>query len=458
MSKRFDYEYIVIGGGTTGIVAARQLAEAGRKVALIEQDKWGGSGLLEDVPRKVLLNVAHTYADAVASCRMGISSSNLRYNYPTVQHFAEKVLSKASLTRKNLEEKGITCIRGKAHFVGSYDVAVEGQGQISASKFLIATGASMSQESIAGLDTVEYLTPKTSFEVEKPPKAVLVVGGGAGGCEIAQYFAELGAKVVIVEMKDRLLPMLDEEVGQVMEQYLTKRLGVRVFTQTKVIALEKDKVSKRVVFLRGGQEKTVRVETIALATGRSANTDLGLKNAGVKFDKNGIVVDRTLQTSARNIWAAGDVLGGPSSTERTTYTAEVAVLNMLGKGGKTFVNYSGFMEVVDTNPQVASVGATEAELKGKTRKYRKTVVPLSATPAATFYDFKIGFLKILADGQGKVLGASMIGPHAADALQEIGLSIRHGLPLVQIASTPHVDSEWNNLVKIASKKLLTMAK
>lgn len=454
MSKRFDYEYIVIGGGTAGVVAAGQLAEAGRKVALVEQDKWGGTDYAFDIPRKTLLNVAHSYAEAVADSRMGLSSANLRYNYPTIQHYKEKIVGKTAITKKSLEEKGIVCIRGKAHFVGNYDVAIEGQGQISASKFLITTGASPSSEGITGLDSVKYLTPKDALETERPPKAVLIVGGGANGCEMAQFFAELGAKVVIVEMADRLLPTVDEEVGQVMEQYLSRRLGVKVFTQTKVIALEKDKVSKRVVFLRGGQEKTIRVETIILATGTAANTDLGLKNAGVSFDKNGIIVDKTLQTSARNIWAAGDVIGGISSTERASYTAEVAVLNMLGKG-KTFVNYSGFMDVVNTDPQIASVGLTENDLKKKSRKYRKALVPLSAATVAATRDFKIGFIKLLADSQGRVVGASMIAPNAADVLQELALAIRHNLPLIQIASTPHVNDEWNNLVKIVARKLLT---
>lgn len=454
MSKRFDYEYMIIGGGTAGITAAQRLAAAGRKIALVEQDKWGGYGYSYDLPQKILTAVAHKYAKMVAASRMGISSANLRYNYPTIQHFKEKIVSKKAVTRKDLEEMGITCIRGKAHFVGAYDVAIEGQGQISASKFLIATGSIPADDGITGLANVEHLTPQSALELEKPPKAVLVVGGGASGCETAQYFAELGAKVVIVEAKNRLLPMLDEEIGQVMEQYLSRRLGIKVFTQTKVLALEKDKVSKRVVFLRGGQEKTLRVETIVVATGTKPNTDLGLKNAGVKFTENGITTDKTLQTTARNIWAAGDVLGGPSSVDRASYTAEVAILNMLGHG-KTFINYSGYIEVINTYPQIASVGMTEDELKKKSRKFRKAVVPLSATSASEIEDFRIGFIKILVDGQGKILGASVVGPHSAVILQELALAIRHNLPLVQIASTPHVCDEWSNLVKIAAKKLLT---
>lgn len=454
MGKRFDYEYMVIGGGTAGIKAAKQLAEAGRKVALIEQEKWGGLGASEDIPRKTLTRLGHIYAKTIEASRMGFSSANLRYNYPTMQHYKDKIVAKAAITRKELEEKGITCIRGKAHFVGNYDVAIEGQGQVSASKFLITTGTIQNTDDITGLDTVNYLVPKTAMEVERPPKAVLIVGGGATGCELAQFFAELGAKVVIVEKEARLLPGMDEEIGQVLEQYLSKRLGIKVFTQTKVIALEKDKVSNRVVFLRGGQEKTVRVETIVLATGNKANTDLGLKNAGVSFDKNGIIVDKTLQTSARNIWAAGDVIGGNSSTDRAEYTAEVAVLNMLGRG-KTFVNYSGFMDIVDTCPQIASIGINEDDLKKKNRKYKKALVPLSATAAAVTSDYKIGFIKVLIDNQGKVLGASMIGPHATDILQEFALVIRHGIPIVQIASTPHPGSEWANIVKIVARKILT---
>ncbi|MBQ8984892.1 NAD(P)/FAD-dependent oxidoreductase [Candidatus Saccharibacteria bacterium] len=454
MGKRFDFEYIVIGGGVAGIAAAMKLAKAKRKVALIEQNKWGGANVnSRDVPQKALFHFSHLYAEAIAGSKFGISSNNLRYNYPSVARWRDIAIAKSTPKKKDLEAAGVVCLKGKAHFVGPNDIAV-GDGQISANKFIIATGSEMAENNISGLDTTPYLTPETALTVERPPKAVLIVGGGASGCEIVNYYAELGAKVVIVEMKNKLLPREDAEVSELVEQYFDKKLGVKVFTKTRVVALEKDKHGSKVVFSRNGSERAVRVETIVLATGSKPATDLGLPNAKVSFDKTGIVVDRTLQTSARNIFAIGDVIGGDSSTERAIYTAEIATLNMLERN-KTYINFDGFIRTVDTYPQIASVGMTEKEIAKKAKKYKKVLVPLSATQAATTSDFKIGFLKMIADNQGKIISATAVSPDAALVLQEVALAIRHKLPLTQVASTPHPSGSWAELVKIAAKQLLS---
>ena len=454
MGKRFDFEYIVIGGGVAGTTAALRLAKAKRKVALIEQNKWGGAGTTSrDVPQKALFSFSHLYARAVAGNRFGISSANLRYNYPTITHWKDKAVENATPKKKDLEAAGVTCLKGKAHFVGTNDVAV-GDGKISASKFIIATGAEAADNGISGLDTVKYYTPATALNIERPPKAVLVVGGGPSGVEIAQYYAELGARVVIVELSSRLLPKEDEEVGQLMGQFFSRRLGIKTFANTRVTALEKDKNGNKVVFMHNGQEKSVRVETIVLATGSKPALDIGLQNARISFDKTGLVVDKMLQTSARNIYGAGDVLGGDSSTERAMYTAEMAVSNMIGRT-KTYVDFSGFMRTVDTDPQIATVGMTEDELAKRSRKYKKVLIPLSAVQASITSDNKVGFLKLMANGQGHILGATAVCPQAAEVLQEVALAIRHNLPLVQMASTPHVAGAWSELVHVAARELLT---
>lgn len=456
MGKRFDFEYVVIGGGVAGTSAALQFAKAGRKVAIVEQGKWGGTSVNErDIPAKAMFNFSHLLAQAKTGARFGISSTSLRYNYPTVTHWRDRAITRAGgSSKKELEEAGVTCIKAKAHFVGPYDLSVGEEKQISANRFLITTGAETADSGIAGTETVPYLTPASVLKAERVPKVVLIIGGGASGVETAQYLAEVGAKVVLVEQEKRLLPKEEEEAGKIIEQYFDKKLGIKVFTQTKVVAIEKDKISPRVVFVRGGHEKTVRVETIVLATGSKPATDLGLQNAGVSFDKNGIVVDKTLQTSARHIFAAGDVIGGESSTERAIYTSGVAVMNMLGRT-KTFVNYDGFVRVTDTDPQVASVGVTEVELKKKKRAYKKVLVPLGAVTAANTSDFKVGFIKMMANAQGKVLGATVVCPNATEVIQELSLAVRHSLPLVQIASAPHVVGSWGELVHVAAKKMLT---
>lgn len=457
MGKRFDFEYIVIGGGIAGITAAKQLAEAGRKVAIVEKNLLGGNcTVFHDVPSSMIFNISHFYSSAVKASRFGLSTSNLKYDYNHLQAWRQRAVIKANTAKRDLSALGVTVFQGRARFVGNYDLVVEEGGEtknISASKFIIATGTLLNTSGIAGLDTVPFLTPNSALSTVHAPKAVMIVGGGPSGCEIAEYYAELGAKVVIVELSDRILPGEDEDISKVVEQCLVKRSGVKIFTQTRVTSLQKDGALTRVTFMRGGEEKTVRVETVVLATGYKPNTDLDLPNAGVSFDKKGVVVDRTLQTSNRNIYAIGGVIDTHCSTEKAIYTGDVAVMNMLDRT-KTFVNYDGFMRCIDTAPQVAIVGLTEDDLLKRHRKYKKALSPLSAVTASIVNDEIAGFLKILADGQGKILGAAMIGPNASEVLQEIALSIRHNLPLIEIASTPHKENDWNNLVKVTAKKLL----
>ena len=450
MGKRFDYEYIVIGAGAAGITAARQLVNAGHKVALVEQNKWGGRTIPKIAPTEKELEALGI------SCIHGkaefVSNYDVKITGPNGKPIRRKAANTGNSLNSRADTKGATSLKVKIGGADSKNKSDQ-DGVVSAGRFLITAGTKAATSGISGLDKVDYYAPASVASATRPLKTVLVIGGGASGCEVAEYLAKRGSRVVIVESSSRLLPREDEEIGRALKQYFEKNLRIKTFTNTRAVALEKDKMSPRVVFMRNGQEQTVRVENIVLAAGREPALDLGLKNVGVSYDKNGLVVDRTLQTSARNVFAAGDILGGESSTERAIYTAEVAVMNMLGRG-KTFVNFDGFMRTVDTKPQIASVGQTEDDLAKRSKKYKKAVVPIVATMAAVTSGHTDGFIKIMADNQGKILGASMMGPHASDVLQEIALAIRHDLPLVQVASTPHPAEAWGNLVKIAARQLM----
>ncbi|MBQ3441407.1 NAD(P)/FAD-dependent oxidoreductase [Candidatus Saccharibacteria bacterium] len=472
MGKNYNYDIIVIGGGAAGITAARNLAKAKKKVALIEARRLGGASLnYRDIPYAAALNFAHLYAEAMAGVKFGITSTNLRYNYPTAQKVQLRAIAKAGekVSKKILEEEGITCISGLAHFMSSEEISVRRRvptdltaeeakagdnGQtLRAAKFLIATGSVPKVSEITGLKDVPHYTPETVLRIERLPKSMMVIGGGSSGVEIAEYFAGLGVKVVIVELAERLLPREDEEVGQLMAAYLEKRLGVKILTKTRAVAAQKDTISPRITLAHGGQEKAVRVECVVAATGSKPNTDLGLDNAKVKFDTKGIYVEKTLQTTAKNIYAAGDVVGGDSATELANYEAGVAAANMLGRN-RTLVNYNGFTRTVNTNPQIATVGMTEDDLVKRDLKYNKAMLPLSAVTASVTSDLKLGFIKMLSNSQGKVLGATMMAPNAAANLQEIALCIRHGLSVVEVASTPHPNDDWGELVRLAAKKLV----
>ena len=472
MGKNFEYDTIVIGGGTAGITAARNLAKAKKKVAIVEARKLGGSNLnFRDIPYAAALNFAHVYAEAMAGVRFGITSTNLRYNYPTARRMQAKAANKVgvNVSKKALEDEGITYISGLAHFVSPNEISVRKRlpatptaeeakagtnGQtLTAGKFIIATGSVPKASEITGISSVKHYVPETALLMENLPKNMMVIGGGPSGVEVAEYFAGLGVKVAIIELSERLLPREDEEVGQIMSAYLEKKLGVRILTKTRAVAAENDVACPRVTLSRGGQEKAVKAECIVVATGSKPNTDLGLENAGVSFDAKGVFVEKTMQTTAKHIYAAGDVVGGDSATELANYEAGIASANIINKT-RTMINYEGFIRAVNTNPQVATVGMNEDDLIKRDIKYNKAMLPLSAVSASATSDFTLGFIKMLSDSQGRILGATMMAPNAVTNLQEVALCVRHGLSVIEIASTPHPNGEWSELVRLAAKKLI----
>ncbi len=453
MSRRFDYDYVVIGSGAAGSAAALLAAGLGARTAIVESDKWGGSTLnYRDVPYDAALHFAKLYASAINGARFGMSSSTLRYNYPTVLNWQATAVRRAGGgSQKVFENAGIECYHGFANFISAHEIAIE-DVQISAEKFLLATGSTLSTGGISGVDVVNCWTPNTVLRMPKLPKVLMVVGGGSTGCEIAEYFAALGVKVLIAEANDRLLPREDTEVGSVIEDYLRKRFQVEVLTNSRVVALTQDLQSKQVIFVRDGQEKSVRVEAIVLATTPEPATDFGLENAGVKYTPAGVKVNANLRTTCGHIWAAGDIIGGESSTEKATYEAKLATTNALKKAGNV-VNYTGFVRLTNTFPQVAKVGQNEVELGSNGEKRKVSLIPIDTISAANTNDFREGFVKISANPKGQIIGATVVAPHADLIIQELSFAVRAGLRVSEIAAAPHVATSWNEAVRIAAREL-----
>ncbi|MBQ6394678.1 NAD(P)/FAD-dependent oxidoreductase [Candidatus Saccharibacteria bacterium] len=453
MGKNFDFDYIVIGSGTAGSAAALMAAGAGLSVALIEANQWGGSELCSrNIPYKAALHFSHEYAQALKDVKMGLSSANLRYNYPTYLGWRFSVTKKCGAgNKKRFEDAGITCIKGFAHFVGPNTVAVDNK-QFTGRKFLIATGSILAKTNIAGAGTETCLTPSNILNLKRLPKVAMVVGAGATGCEIANYLAELGVKVLLAESKKRVLPKEDTEVGQLMGEYFEKKVGIKVLTGAKVIAIEQEKTAKKVIFAHEQQEKAVRVEAVVLATGAAPATDLGLENADVKYDKDGILVDRTLVTTNKSVLAAGDVLGGESSAEKASYQAAIATSNIINRN-KGAAEKRHYVRVVDTLPQVACIGMTEEDCKKKKIKYLSAITPISQLATANITGLPVGFVKMLADRDGKILGAAIVSPQADIVIQEIVLAMKAGLKPLDIASTPHAAGTWAEAVRLTARKI-----
>lgn len=452
MGKKFDFDYIIIGSGPAGCTAALSLATPKRKIALIEGGKFGGCNLnSRDVPYAISLDFSHTFSQIANYPE--INRHDLHYNFPTVVAHQNYIISDiANIDASSIKNANITFIHSHAEFLDPHTISVKDK-IITGANFIIATGASPSLGGIQGTDTARYFTPYNIIKAKRLPKFILVVGGGASGCEVAEYFAELGSKVVIIERKDRLLPREDKEAGAALAEYFTRRLGIIVITNANVTALEQDDTSEKVIFKIGNEEKTLRIDHIILATGSKPNIDCGLEKAGVKYDETGIKVNRMFQTSARHIYAIGDCLGGESSTELAEYQASVLSANLSGKT-KSIASYTGFIRTVNTQPEVAIVGYNKVDLAKMKKRCRKAIVYIKDITASKIHRIDYGFIKILADHSGHIIGATIVAPNAGLMAEEFAIAIRHNLTVLELASTPHISNSFNYAIKLAAKQLV----
>lgn len=456
MAKKptFDYDLIVIGSGAGGSAAATIAARAGKRVAIIEENTFGGeSPNWGDVPTKALLHAAHLYDEAKHGARFGLRSAAIGYNYPSLQNWKDLAVKRtgAGGNRRYYEDHGISAFNGTAHFLSPNEISVN-RRHLSAAQFLIATGSHWEVPDIIGMDTVSYLTPRTLLQLTRPPKSLFIIGGGSVALELAQLMAIFGTKVYIAEIASRLLPHEDSEVGELLERVLKEQKGVTSLTQSRVISIQKDGIGKRVTYSRGGHEKSVRVDEILLAAGRAPSVDLGLENATVAYTPKGIEVNDHLQTTAKHIFAAGDVLGRNSYTHSALLESRIAANNLLHKE-KATPDYTATPRITFTYPGIASVGLREDDCIKRDLPINKAIAPLNIIARSNTSDFRDGFVKIITDKKGVILGATVVAPHAAEMVHELALAIKHGLTASDVAQTPHAFLSWSEAIRVAATRL-----
>lgn len=452
----FDYDLIVIGSGAGGSAAATIAARAGKRVAIIEEGVFGGeSPNWSDIPTKALLHVARIYDEARHASKFGLRTTTLGYNYPSIRNWKELVVKRtgAANNRRFYENNGIAAFNGKAHFLTPHEITVN-RRHLSAENFLIATGSSWIAPKIQGLEDIPYFTPRTILETLRPPKTLFVIGGGQYGVEIAQLMASFGTKVYIAEQASRLLPHADPEVGELMERVLTEQKGATILTHSRVLSVEKEGLGKKILITRGGVEKYIKADEILVAAGRLPNVDLGLENASITYTGKGIEVNEFLQTSVKHIYAAGDVLGRESHTHSALLESRVAAHNMLEKN-KVGIDYTATPNVIFTTPEIAQVGLTEDDCRRRDLHINKAVAPLTIIARSNTTDFRDGFVKLIADKKGVILGGTIVAPHAAELIQEIGLAVKYDMAALQLAETPHAFLSWSEAIRVAAQKLVS---
>jgi len=453
-SHTFDYDLIVIGSGAAGSAGATIAAREGKRVAIVEADTFGGdSPNWSDVPTKALLHVARLYDEARHGDKFGLRTSTLGYNYPSIRAWKELAVERtgAAGNRRFYENHGISAFNGIAHFLSPNEITVN-RRHLSAKNFLIATGSHWMTPDVQGIEDTGFYTPRTILEAIRPPKSLLIIGGGTHGVEIAQMMATFGTKVTIAEKSSRLLPNQDQEVGALIERVLSEQKGVDVLTQARVLSVTKEGLGKRILISRGGVERTIKADEILVAVGREPNLDLGLENASIAYTPKGIEVNDLLQTTSKHIFAAGDVLGRDSHTHSALLEGQVAANNIFHKN-KIIPNYTATPSLIFTSPEVAQVGLTEDDCLKRDMPINKAVAPLNIITRSNTSDFRDGFVKLLTDKKGVVIGGTIVAPHASEMIHEIGLAVKHGLTAAQIAETPHAFLSWGEAVRVAANRL-----
>ncbi len=456
MAKKpqFDYDLIVIGSGAGGSAAASIVARKGKRVAIVEADTFGGdSPNWSDVPMKALLHASHLYDEARHGSRFGLRSSTLGYNYPSLRAWKDLAVKRtgAGGSRKFYENEGITAFNSPAHFLSPNEISVN-RRHLSAANFLVATGSHWVTPDIPGLADTGFMTPRTILQAIRPPKSLLIIGGGTVGVEIAQMMATFGTKVYLAEIASRILPKEDEEVGTLMERLLTEAKGVSVLTQARILSVQAQSLRKKISYTRGGVEKTIQVDEVLVATGRSPSVDLGLENASVAYTPKGIEVNTHLQTTSRHIYAAGDVLGHNQHTHSALLESRVAAHNLLNKQ-KVSPDYTGSPRLTFTYPGIASVGLSEDDCSKRDLTVKTSLAPLNMIARSNTSDFRDGFVKLIADKNGVLIGATVVAPHAAEIIHELSLAVKHRLTSQDVANTPHAFLSWSEAVRVAASRL-----
>lgn len=452
--QKYDYDLIILGSGGGGSVAAHISNSLGKRVAVVEPHEMGGEcpnwGC---VPTKALLHAAGIYDAARNGQQFGIRGGTLGYNYPSIKAWKDLAVYRTGTWqgKKVYESEGIHVIKGEAHFISPHEVTVN-RRHYSAEHFLIATGTRSFIPPIEGLDKVGCLTFKEAINLSRPPKSLFVIGGGAIGCEFSELFSIFGTKIYLSDITPRLLMKEDQEVGDLLRQHFETRRGITVLTNTKVMKVAKEGLAKRVTFQQGRETKSVKVDEILLASGKLANVDIGLENAGVEYTPRNIVTNEYMQTTAKHIYAAGDVAGPYMFTHMAIYQSRIAANNMWHKQ-KVPTDYRAVPRCIFTEPEIASVGMSEDECIKRDLKIKKAIAPISIIGRANTSNVDDGFVKVITTQDGTLIGASIVSPRAGEMLHELTLAVQMRLTAAEVANTIHAFPTWSEAVRVACAKI-----
>ena len=472
MADRFDFDVVVVGGGSAGYAAAKVASDAGVRVALIEGGpELGGLCVLRGcMPSKAFLESAHRWHEIRQAGEFGLIVEARSVNMRAIQARKKRLVADFQSYRVDgLEHGKFELLRGWGVFEDSHTISVKGRDgairKVTGAAFILSTGSVIRCVEVPGLKETGYITSDEALMTEDLPASVAVLGGGVVAVELGQFYARLGVKTTLLQRGDRLVRGYSEDVGRELERAFVAE-GIDVHLRTKLLKVERVGKLKRVTYEMGGATHTLEAEEILCAMGRDPALDnLGLEKAGVQRAKGGCLIQgETLATSVPHIFAAGDATGRHEVVHIAIQQGEWAARNALRlvRGSAEPMEKADYRLkalVTFTEPEIASVGLTEDEANCQGIDFVKASYRFDDHGKAMIMGAKFGFVKLIAEKtRGEIIGAEIIGPHAADLIHEQIAIMRYHGTAAELAAMPHYHPTLAEIVTYPAEEIMEKLK
>ncbi|MFD2443358.1 dihydrolipoyl dehydrogenase [Bacillus sp. CGMCC 1.16607] len=436
-----ETDTLVIGAGPGGYVAAIRAAQLGQKVTIVEKANLGGVCLnVGCIPSKALISAGHRYESAKHSDSMGIIAENVKVDFTKVQEWKAGVVKKlTSGVEGLLKGNKVEIVRGEAYFVDANTLRVMDENSAQTYNFkhaIIATG-SRPIELPAFKYSKRVLDSTGALALDAIPEKIVVIGGGYIGTELSGAYANFGTQVTILEGTDEILNGFEKQMSALVKRNLKKK-GAEIITKALAKSVQENENSVTVTYEVNGEEKTAEADYVFVMVGRKPNTDeLGLEQVGIEMAERGIIkTDKQCRTNISNIFAIGDVIEGPPLAHKASYEGKIAAEVIAGH--PAVIDYQAIPAVVFSDPELASVGYSEAQAKEAGIEVTTAKFPFAANGRALALNATDGFVKLVTrKDDGLVIGAQIAGPSASDMIAELGLAIEAGMTAEDLAMTIH---------------------